>query len=122
MEVIMFSKRLKSLRLDSNLKQSELANKLKIANSTVSMYEQGRRSPDVDTLRKLALFFNVSIDYLLGKSDVKNPETSDYDKMAEQICELLLEKGIIKQGEEPTEEQRENVLKFLDKAIDLFRI
>ncbi|MGI6500338.1 MAG: helix-turn-helix domain-containing protein [Anaerostipes sp.] len=118
----MFSKRLKSLRLDSNLKQSELANKLKIANSTVSMYEQGRRSPDVDTLRKLALFFNVSIDYLLGKSDVKNPETSDYDKMAEQICELLLEKGIIKQGEEPTEEQRENVLKFLDKAIDLFRI
>ncbi|MDD3186399.1 MAG: helix-turn-helix transcriptional regulator [Anaerostipes sp.] len=114
--------RIKELRKEIKYNQYELADYLGVSQQAISKYENGVNEPDSESLYKMAKLFNVSIDYLLGKSDVKNPETSDYDKMAEQICELLLEKGIIKQGEEPTEEQRENVLKFLDKAIDLFRI
>lgn len=65
----MFAKRLKELRIDAGLKQSELAKKLDISPSTIGMYEQGRRSADQETLLKISDFFNVSTDYLLGKSN-----------------------------------------------------
>ncbi|HFL2413383.1 TPA: helix-turn-helix domain-containing protein [Clostridioides difficile] len=65
----MFAKRLKELRIDAGLKQSELAKELDISPSTIGMYEQGRRSADQETLLKISDFFNVSTDYLLGKSN-----------------------------------------------------
>ena len=46
-----------------------------VAESTMSLYENGKREPSHDTLQKLANFFNVSIDYLLGRSESPVPET-----------------------------------------------
>lgn len=63
--------RLKSLRRDNNLTMKELGIKLNLAESTISLYESGRREPDYQTLKKLADFFNVSIDYLLGRENVE---------------------------------------------------
>lgn len=68
----MFAKRLKELRIDAGLKQSELAQKLDISPSTIGMYEQGRRSADQETLLKISDLFDVSTDYLLGKTNVRN--------------------------------------------------
>lgn len=68
----MFGERLKNLRLQKEMSQKELGNLLKISPSTVGMYEQGRRAPDTTTLTTLADLFNVSIDYLLGRTDDKN--------------------------------------------------
>lgn len=59
---------LKSLRCSQNLTQDELAKKLKISRSTIGMYEKGAREPDFETLESIADFFNVDIDYLLGRT------------------------------------------------------
>jgi transcriptional regulator with XRE-family HTH domain len=57
---------LKTLRLQANLSQSELAQRLGISRSAVSSYENGTREPNYNVLLKVAAFFNVSTDYLLG--------------------------------------------------------
>jgi len=57
---------LKKLRNSYNLSQGQLADKLNISKSTISMYELGNRSPDMEMLRQIADFFNVDINYLFG--------------------------------------------------------
>ncbi|MBQ7976593.1 MAG: helix-turn-helix domain-containing protein [Clostridia bacterium] len=78
----MFGDILKKLRIEKDLSQEELATIINVSKSTIGMYEQGNRIPKADaTLRKLAEFFNVSIDYLMGFSDNKYPSpgiTEDY--------------------------------------------
>lgn len=69
----MLGKRLRLLREELNLKQTELAEQLKINRVTYNRYETGEREPDLETLKKIANFFNVSTDYLLGNSNVRTP-------------------------------------------------
>lgn len=71
-----FAERLKSERLNLNLKQNELAEKLFLDRTSISKYETGKQIPETPTLEKLANFFDVSVDYLLGKSEYRkfNPE------------------------------------------------
>ncbi|EJP85995.1 helix-turn-helix transcriptional regulator [Bacillus thuringiensis] len=76
----MFGTRLHTLRKERKLRQEDMANQLGIARTTYAMYEQGNREPDYNTLIKLATFFEVSIDYLLGTTemrqvtDIQDPE------------------------------------------------
>ena len=65
--------RIKQLRQEKGLKQEELAKEFGIAQQTISNYEKGIREPDITTLKKLADFFDVSLDFLLGKTDIKTP-------------------------------------------------
>lgn len=67
----MLSVRLKSLRTGRNITQSDLAKRIGVARTTYAMYEQGQREPDYDTLQKIADFFDVSTDFLLGRSEKK---------------------------------------------------
>ena len=62
-----FNKILKILRTSKNVTQDELAKALNISRSAVGMYEKGDREPDYETLETIADYFNVSIDYLLGR-------------------------------------------------------
>lgn len=64
-----FGKRLKELREKMGYTQRQLADLLKISNSSLAMYELDKREPDNATLARLADFFNVSVDYLLGRTD-----------------------------------------------------
>ena len=66
--------RIKFLREELNMTQQELANKLNGAKSTVAMYEKGDRKPSMEILLKLSDIFDCSIDYILGKSNIRNPE------------------------------------------------
>ena len=69
--------RIRELRKKRNLKQSDLANALCISTSAIGLYEQGRREPDIETIIKIANFFNVSTEYLLGldnKSELTDAE------------------------------------------------
>ena len=59
---------LRDLRNKRNLTQEALANKLNTSKSTISMYENGNREPDFETLETIADFFNVNMDFLLGRS------------------------------------------------------
>lgn len=67
----------KRLRNSCGLTQAEMAEKIGISRSTIGMYETGAREPDFETLEKIADFFNVDIDYLLGRTDKTTilPET-----------------------------------------------
>lgn len=61
-------KRIKELREKKGYTQRALADLLSIGNSTLAMYEVDKREPDNDTLSKIADFFGVSTDYLLGRN------------------------------------------------------
>ena len=62
----------KELRKKMNLTQVEFAEKINVDQSTISKWEQDKAIPDIQTLSSLASFFNVSIDYLMGRSPDKN--------------------------------------------------
>ncbi|WP_242313926.1 helix-turn-helix transcriptional regulator [Bacillus cereus group sp. BfR-BA-01355] len=82
----MFGTRLHTLRKERKLRQEDMAKQLGIARTTYAMYEQGNREPDYNTLIKLATFFEVSIDYLLGTTkirqvtDLQDPELYQWFK------------------------------------------
>lgn len=65
---------LKRLREEKEMTQAELGKALEISPSAIGMYEQGRRTPDIPTLKKIASYFNVSLDYLLGNSPAKSAQ------------------------------------------------
>ncbi len=72
-----FSIRLENLLEEENLTQKQLALDLHIANSTVNGYVKNNREPDFSMLIRLARYFNVSTDYLLGLSPEKKPAPSN---------------------------------------------
>lgn len=67
-----FSERLKQLRVESGCSQQGLADKVSISKSSINMYERGEREPSFEKLERIADFFNVDVDYLLGNSDIPN--------------------------------------------------
>lgn len=64
----MIGNRLKELREGLNLLQKELADKLNLTQQTISLYESNKREPDFEIVEKIADFFDVSVDYLLGRT------------------------------------------------------
>lgn len=70
---MVFSERLKQLRNDRKLTQEQLAKILGKTRSTIAGYESENKQPDFDILNELAEYFNVSTDYLLGRTDIRNP-------------------------------------------------
>lgn len=64
---------LKKLRNNHNLTQQDLSLQLNISQQVYSRYEKGSREPDFETLIKIADYFNVSLDYLLGRIDENKP-------------------------------------------------
>ena len=72
-----FGSNLKKIRQDSDLTQEELAKRINTSRSNIANYENDKNMPSIDILEKLSEIFNCSIDYLLGKSDIKNPNLKD---------------------------------------------
>jgi len=66
-----FPKRLKALRKEKKITQVKLAHELHYGYTAIANYESGRNQPNIRDLTKLANTLNVSIDYLVGNSDIK---------------------------------------------------
>lgn len=87
--------RITKLRKDSRLTQQELADKLGITRAALSHYEKDRREPDSDTLVKISDFFDVTTDYILGKTDgnakskTVNSAYHEYEKLTEEEKDYL---------------------------------
>lgn len=64
-----FANVLRLLRNEKNMSQQELADALGISKSAVNMYERGERQPNFETLELIADYFNIDIDYLLGRTN-----------------------------------------------------
>ncbi|HCW51046.1 MAG TPA: hypothetical protein DGR79_03115 [Clostridiales bacterium] len=99
-----FGERLKTLLEERDMTQAELARTLHLGKSTVSQYISGVRSPDLGTVRKIAEFFSVSIDYLIGRTDVRWPAL-----LKDADVQLLIDRT-----GELTPAQRRRLLEFID--------
>lgn len=129
----------KRLRISAGLTQVEMAEKLKISRSTIGMYETGAREPDFETLEKIADFFNVDIDYLLGRTDKITllPETAgrnyhnskavlnrkderDIEKILDQTRDQLLnQEGLMFDGDPASPEAIESILSAMKIGMEL---
>ena len=76
-----FGKRLKQLRIEKHMIQKELAAILQVSVGTICNYEKNVHFPDGDTLCRIADFFQVSVDYLLGQTDCR----TSIDKLNTEI-------------------------------------
>jgi len=76
-----FAIRLKLLREEKNLSQAELADKLGMSRGSISFYENCDRTPDIEFLEKASDFFEVSYNFLLGKSEFRSSDVA-----VEEIC------------------------------------
>lgn len=66
-----FAERLKSLRREKGWSQQRLADELDLSKSSVNMYERGEREPGFETMEAIADLFNVDMNYLYGRTDIK---------------------------------------------------
>ena len=82
----MFCERFKELRKYSGFSQAQLAKKLNVSQQCISDWETGIRKPTISMLKKIALIFSVSADYLLGLNDNKFIDVSGLNE--EQITTL----------------------------------
>ena len=81
--------RLKDLREDMDLRQIDVANATGIDQKTLSNYETGKTNPDSYTLIKLADFFHVSIDYIVGRVDTNILSKTDISDEISKIQKKL---------------------------------
>ena len=65
----LFGSHIRDLRLANELKQEDLGNALSVTKATISRIESGDRAPSLESMLALADYFNVSLDYLVGRSD-----------------------------------------------------
>ena len=97
-----FGDKIRLLREKEKISRDELALKLGLTYHALAKYETNDREPDHETLRKIADFFHVSIDYLLGKKPTKE-EVKDIEKIFKSL---------------PLEEQKAFMKKLLDSFMN----
>lgn len=83
--------RIKDLREDRDMRQSDLARETGIDQRTISNYETGKTAPDAYALVRLADFFGVSIDYLLGRSSIDISTEEKKNRIIDRIKDELEE-------------------------------
>lgn len=121
-------KRIKYLREKNDYSQKRVADAIGISNVQLSRYESGDRKPDPETISLLASFFDVSTDYLLGRTD--NPSSKPYTseltakderdiaKRLEQIKhEIESTDGLAFDGEPLSEEAQESFLEAMEYIV-----
>lgn len=88
-----FAQVFRNLRTKSNLTQQEMADKLNISRSSIGMYEKGEREPSFELLEAIADYFNVDMNYLLGKSELSNhiPDSYYLNEDAREIAQFMFE-------------------------------
>lgn len=80
--------RLRELREEKELNQVDIAKVLKVDRTTYNKYETGTSNPDLDKLSVLANYFNVTVDWLMGRSQLRNPEV-DYKETMDFVKDLM---------------------------------
>ncbi|MCP4137601.1 MAG: helix-turn-helix transcriptional regulator [bacterium] len=102
------AKRLKELRKEKNLKQNELAEQMGMDNKMISHYENGKSIPSIDALMKIAVIFDISVDYLLFEESPRRPLKQSGDR------ELI---EYVSNMDKLTEEDRDSIKHIIKSLI-----
>lgn len=108
----MLSQKLKELRLNKGITQTEFAETFNIANGTVGNWETGKREPDYEMLSRIADFYGVTVDYLLGRDQKAKP--AENDRLEENTILLAMRDGGVKKRK-LTSEQMELIEKMIEQ-------
>lgn len=115
--------RIKDLRKSNNLTQKEFAKIINLSQGRLSELEQNKTKPSSDTLISICQHFKISINWLLTGENIEVPNRkateAEADKFTNDIIDLYVKNGRIKEGEILTEEKREQILKEIQSIIDL---
>lgn len=109
---------IRKLRIENNMKQSELAEYLSVAQGTLSYWENDKYEIDNESLKKLADYFNVTTDYLLGRTD--DPTPLDAKKSATDDISLDdIEFALFGEVRELTDEDKQELLRDARRMREL---
>ena len=102
----MFIERLKKLRKKEKLTQKDIATFLNISQPAYQQFESGKKKMNLETMEKLADYFNVSTDYLLGQTDIPN-------STLEADIDTAIDNSVAYDGKPITDNDREVIKDFL---------
>lgn len=113
-EINIIGNRIKQMRLENSWTQKDLAIKLGLKNDTaIANYETGYSTPKDEVKFKMCELFNCSLDYLMGKSDIRNNEEKEQDILD------LAKVGFTKENyNPPTEKQKEQIRAIIKTILE----
>lgn len=114
----MFPERLKEIRKSKRMSQRELAQALSVSQQTIGSWEVGRSEPNTELLQKIATYFSVSVDYLLGGKDTNRaPKWASNDDVLELQDYLDSNVNMAFRGVTLNKEQKERVDQILTQVF-----
>jgi transcriptional regulator with XRE-family HTH domain len=108
---------LKELRKEKKITQEQLAKKLGVARSSIAMVENGKQEGGREFTRKVAEYFDTSIDYLEGRTNDKQGVSSEKDALVSNFISFLVESGIIKDENNIDKKTEEMILEMVKKEV-----
>jgi transcriptional regulator with XRE-family HTH domain len=113
-----FGNRLRKLRKERKLTAKEFGAKFGLAESTISGYENGNRTPDLELIDSFATFFNVSVDYLLGRTNDPQRTKENELNSTKDIIEFLEKTNDLHVGgQKLNEKQRKILIDFMKSVV-----
>lgn len=110
----MLGKRIREERQKLNLTQEELGNKCGVTKYTISLYESGKSTPNDEIKGIMADLFDCTIDYLLGRSDLKNNVIIEGNKLPKELRDIGIEYLEVAKEMEDAEIPPEDIKKIID--------
>lgn len=89
--MITFGERLKALREEKQISQRELGQFFNLSQSTIAYYETNKKEPNKDTLQRLADYFHVSVDYLLGRTNDPRPASKTENSLDDPKLKRIID-------------------------------
>lgn len=116
--------RIKEIRQEKNLSQTDIAKALGVTRQAISLYEKGDREPKLETWQKLADFFGVSVSYLQGIGTIRDPETNINtlkDELYKKISSNISNKLLLFNGKKLNSQAKEELTNItVEKFVNIF--
>lgn len=109
---------LAQLRLERNISQRYLSEQLGLSHSTIGMYENGKREPNYETLESIADYFNVDMNYLLGKSLIRNSYRNPFTIECPKDQAMYNEIEILEKYNKLSKHSKELIELVIDKELE----
>ena len=109
-----FAERLRKLRALHGLSQLELAKRMGLSKSRISMYELGEREPSLEILELIGDYFNVDIDYLLGREECSTYIDPEVAELAKEIYDRKELRELFEAARSISKEDLEFVIRMID--------